>query len=97
MSAGTDDGDSPREPTVRGRRARRRRVVALSPVDRQRAAAGEDVFAPAAAAVSGFLPEAGAGESATAWGDAADGDAAGARDAAILREVPPHWHGGRGS
>lgn len=81
-------------PAPRARR-RHRRVVALSDADRARAAAGEDVFAPSAG--SGILPSAGAGESPRAWGDPGGEDAVGARDADILREVPPHWHGGRGS
>lgn len=78
-----------------GRRRRHRRVVVLSAADRARAAAGEDVFAPEPP--SGFLPETGAGESPRAWGDAGGDDATGAREAEILREVPPHWHGGRGA
>ncbi len=90
------DADAPRT-AARGRRRRGRRAVALSPLDAERAAAGEDVFAPAPGTGSTYLPEAGAGDSARAWGDAEEGDAADARETAILREVPPHWHGGRGA
>lgn len=58
----------------------------MSERDRARAAAGEDVFAPR---VSPHGPD-----------DGKDAPAAGgpsAREAELLREVPPHWFGGRGS
>lgn len=72
-------------------RRRHRRVIAMSQADRERAARGEDVFAPRVRAPQD-TQDADAGAS-----DGANGAGAPAREADILREVPPHWFGGRGS
>lgn len=78
----------PQEPTKPRVVRKGRRVVAMSPRDYARAAAGEDVFAPQVA------PDGIGGDS-----DEVAGGTPGvtAREAEILREVPPHWFGGRGS
>lgn len=90
--AGPVDGTGESEPvsgaggleSVSGAPPRRRRVVALSAVDRERVARGE-------------LPEAAEEEARRRRVDAltdarsrADGDER-ANDARLLRDVPPHW------
>lgn len=78
---------------------RRRRVVVLSPQDRERVARGDEPrdLMPTAAGADALtpigsesLPERGLSDSDVAWGDrGASGEHA--NDARLLGDVPPHW------
>ena len=84
-------------PGAVGRRRGRRRVVALSPQDRERVARGGHPGDPTVRGVdalspsgSDALPERTEADLDAAWGDwGTSGE--GANDARLLGEVPPHW------